>query len=76
MRKQGGIMLTQTVAGAAKKAKPKPKQQPKDEGNESATKKSNVYFKETAPDEVEQNLHDSITTQATAIDDESVADVV
>jgi hypothetical protein len=25
MRKQGGIMLTQTVAGAAKKAKPKPK---------------------------------------------------
>jgi hypothetical protein len=56
--------------------KTKPKQQPKDEGKESATGKLSIHYKETAPDEGEPDLHDSCTTQATSVDGDSLMDAV
>jgi hypothetical protein len=60
--------------GGVKKAKPK--QQPKDDGKESATEKSSIHYKEVAPDEGDPDLHDSFAIQATAIDDEYLMDTV
>jgi hypothetical protein len=63
--------------GGVKKSKPK--QQPKDEGNKSATKKSSIHLRETAPDEGENGSFTTqsiASSQSTASDDEDLMDAV